>query len=170
MAKTKAKSTSVKKSIKSNKNKKFSLKNLDFKKNWKKLSYLGLAGFLALSSVGYGGWKLYEQESASAIAFTNWGSKTTAQRVGSSYIKMCRVNTLKQVTVVRFKMVKINSGYEKFSIVTNGEDYYWGTSISGQHAEGELNYVSVNSSFSVGISGPVNSGNGTNYVYSLTTC
>ncbi len=70
MAKTNAKSTSIKKSIKSNKNKKFSLKNLDFKKNWKKLSYLGLAGFLALSSVGYGGWKLYEQESASAAGWS----------------------------------------------------------------------------------------------------
>lgn len=67
MAKTN--SNNLKKSIKSNKNKKNILKKLDFKKNWKKLSYLGLAGFLALSSIGYGGWKLYEQESASAFYY-----------------------------------------------------------------------------------------------------
>lgn len=67
MAKSKAKSTSVKKSIKSNKKQKFSLKNLDFKKNWKKLSYLGLAGFLALSSVGYGVWRTVDPSEASAF-------------------------------------------------------------------------------------------------------
>jgi elongation factor P len=57
MAKSKTKSVSVKKSLKTNKKKKFSLKNLDFKKNWKKLSYLGLAGFLTIASLGYGVWK-----------------------------------------------------------------------------------------------------------------
>jgi hypothetical protein len=66
MPKSKTKATSVKKSLKSNKKKKFSLKNLDFKKNWKKLSYLGLAGFLLLSSITYGGWKRIEEERANA--------------------------------------------------------------------------------------------------------
>ncbi len=70
MPKSKTKATSVKKAVKSNKKKKFSLKNLDFKKNWKKLSYLGLAGFLAFSSIGYGVWKNYVQDEASAYY---WG-------------------------------------------------------------------------------------------------
>jgi hypothetical protein len=46
----------------------FSLNKLDFKKNWKKLSYLGLAGFLALSSVGYGIWKRVELNDVSAMS------------------------------------------------------------------------------------------------------
>lgn len=67
MAKTKAKVTSVKKALKSNRKKKFSLKNLEFKNNWKKLSYLGLAGFLAFSSISYGAYKKISQEDASAL-------------------------------------------------------------------------------------------------------
>jgi hypothetical protein len=61
---------STKKLSKTNKLNKTNLKKLNFKKNWKKLSYLGFAGFLAISSVGYGGWKFYEQESASASGWT----------------------------------------------------------------------------------------------------
>lgn len=69
MAKSKIKATSVKKSIKTNKKKKFSLKNLDFKKNWKKLSYMGLAGFLGVLSLGYSGYDYYQEKNASAAGY-----------------------------------------------------------------------------------------------------
>ena len=46
-----AKRNTVKKNTKAKKSK-FSLKKLDFKKNWKKLSYLGLAGFWQYQVLG----------------------------------------------------------------------------------------------------------------------
>jgi hypothetical protein len=63
------KQKSIKKQAKTNKGK-FGLKKLDFKKNWKKLSYLGLSGFLVIASLSYGGWKLYQQNNASAWRMT----------------------------------------------------------------------------------------------------
>lgn len=62
------KQKNIKKQSKTNKQK-FGLRKLDFKKNWKKLSYLGLAGFLALTSVGFGTWKSFDQ-SADAVGWT----------------------------------------------------------------------------------------------------
>jgi hypothetical protein len=88
MAKSKTKSVSVKKSLKTNKKKKFSLKNLDFKKNWKKLSYLGLSGFLVVASFGYGAWGLYQQDKASAaglLAKTGGLCKTMTNYRGTFY-------------------------------------------------------------------------------------
>jgi hypothetical protein len=66
------KQKSIKKQAKTNKVK-FGLRKLDFKKNWKKLSYLGLAGFLALTSVGYGLWNSVGDSSkaASVVIATN---------------------------------------------------------------------------------------------------
>lgn len=68
---TKRLSTSRK--VTSNKKKRSRLETLDFKKNWKKLSYLGLAGFLALTSVGYGLWNSVGDSSkaASVVIATN---------------------------------------------------------------------------------------------------
>ncbi len=85
----------------------FSFRKLDFKKNWKKLSYLGLAGFLALSSVGYGVWKNYVQDEASAafmdsvtyyegakkVTKTFCGYKSTGGYTVQSYITVSNSNT-----------------------------------------------------------------------------
>ncbi len=59
------KQKNIKKQTKTNKVK-FGLRKLDFKKNWKKLSYLGLSGFLALTSVGYGTWKSFDHSANAA--------------------------------------------------------------------------------------------------------
>jgi hypothetical protein len=70
------KQKSIKKQAKTNKGK-FGLKKLDFKKNWKKLSYLGLAGFLAVSSIGYAGWDKFKQVGASAASYSPRFLKTS---------------------------------------------------------------------------------------------
>lgn len=84
--------------------KKINLKNINFKKNWKKLSYLGLAGFLALSSIGYGGWKFYEQESASAAGwrtFANLGGGGPTLSYTSNRFSPLTGGTIRACTTVR---------------------------------------------------------------------
>ena len=67
MTKVRSKKSSPK-SSKIKRNSKFTIKNLNFRKNWKKLSYLGLTGFLIVTSMSYGVWQRYEEIKASAIA------------------------------------------------------------------------------------------------------
>ncbi|HMT18604.1 MAG TPA: hypothetical protein PKD20_01755 [Candidatus Saccharibacteria bacterium] len=83
-----AKKATIKKITKSNK-KNLSLKKLDFKKNWKKLSYIGLSAFLAVVSVGYAGWDRFGQKDASAANSVN-----TLWITSGSYINLytCKSN------------------------------------------------------------------------------
>ena len=94
------KQKSIKKQAKTNKVK-FGLRKLDFKKKWKKLSYLGLAGFLVVTSIGYWGWKSFD-DSASAQSWTNFynsngtitlrvcGNKVSASRYKITYQNFTR--------------------------------------------------------------------------------
>ena len=59
---------SLKKSIKSNKRKKLNFKNLDLKKNWKKLSFSGALALLLFSSVGFGAYTYISQKNLEAQA------------------------------------------------------------------------------------------------------
>lgn len=70
------------------------LNNKYHKNNWKKLSYLGLAGFLALSSIGYGVWKKIELNDVSAMstikldAYTIYACATTGPTITTVKAKL----------------------------------------------------------------------------------
>ena len=59
-----AKTNKVKKSATGNK--KTGLRGISFKKHWKKLTFVGLAGLLVVLSFGYGAWNFYQIDKANA--------------------------------------------------------------------------------------------------------
>ena len=65
------------------KNKKLSLRNLDFKKNWKKLSFSGALALLLITSVGFAGYTYLEQRNleAQAAGYTTLGWSNRLMRV-----------------------------------------------------------------------------------------
>ncbi len=65
-----AKQKSLKKTIKNNKKKKLNLKNIDFKKNWKKLTYSGALALLLFASVGFGGYTYLSNKNLEAEAYS----------------------------------------------------------------------------------------------------
>jgi hypothetical protein len=127
MAKSKTKATNLKKSLKSNK-KKFSLKNLDFKKNWKKLSYLGLSGFLVVASLGYAGWDHFRQKDASAF----------------SPVRTYYVTPTEYVTLYMCKYSVSAGGYAIGSFMNNRSSYNIKSNWSTTYGERNISLLYAN--------------------------
>lgn len=156
----------AKKSKKSNKSK-FSLKKLDIKKNWKKLIYLGLAGFLVFTSIGYGVWDYYNEDDVSALSYTSEGVRIYNK---SSSLTICKYASKTSMTTIKVKARKINSGYETFKVNTWGDDFYWASSISGSYYEKKLNNVGTDSEFTYGIATSTLGSAGNYFVQNLPGC
>jgi hypothetical protein len=160
------KQKNIKKQTKTNKGK-FGLRKLDFKKNWKKLSYLGLAGFLTLTSVGYAGWNYFNEDDASALSYTSEGVRLYNK---SSSLTLCKYASKTSTTTIKVRARKINSGYETFKVNTWGDDFYWTSATSGSYYEKKLNNVGTSSEITFGIATSTFSTAGNYFVQYMPGC
>ena len=136
------------------KNKYNRFNKVQFKKNWKKLSYLGLSGFLLLASFSYGGWSYFQYKSASAfswkIAYQASGQSmlvcnATKQYVASWTLRYNVSNSSKYTMSVRISTADLKPGGN--SVINNsygpGQVNKSGTRWQSDPSAGNNPYVTI---------------------------
>jgi hypothetical protein len=156
-----AKQKSLKKTIKSNKKKKLNLKNIDFKKNWKKLSFGGALALLLFSSISFAGYTYIEQRNVEAKA-AGW-TLVHASSPARLTIRACRYGSTNNV-----RLQYGNALFGSYNFFANGQN----TTVSGSNNIYYPKYVyktiySSPNGLNVGISGK---GSTTFNIYGVALC